>query len=74
MRTTLNLADDVIIAIDRMAQQTGAGRSAVVNDLVRRGLRSDAPSAPVTFPAASLGVPSVNLDNIGEVLDLLDAS
>lgn len=77
MRTTLNIDDDVLIAIDRAARESGMGRSDIVNRLIREGLAARAQSERRprrAFPTHAAGVPRLDLDNIGEVLETLDHS
>lgn len=44
MRTTVTLDPDVAKAIRDVMRERGTGFKATVNDLLRRGLRADAPS------------------------------
>jgi hypothetical protein len=79
MRTTLTLEDDVANDLDEVVRREGRTLKAVVNDALRRGLlelRAGSkpgrkPFKTRTFDAGRLLVPSI--DNIGEVLDWLDA-
>ncbi len=64
MRTTVNLADDVLVAVDRLARRDGTGRSAVINALVRRGL---------SVGDARLADASRSFRTYAGVLDALDA-
>ncbi|MBL8777696.1 MAG: hypothetical protein JNK12_17270 [Acidimicrobiales bacterium] len=63
MRTTLTLDEDVAQQIKRLMRERGTGFKETVNELLRRGLRSDATPEPYETPTFSLGVrPGVNLD------------
>ncbi|HEX3737291.1 MAG TPA: hypothetical protein VHV53_07080 [Solirubrobacterales bacterium] len=73
MRTTIDLADDVVAAIEKARRERGLGLSEAVNDLVRAGLLTDQPRPPIDPPAYEMGPPRIDYSNIGEVLELLDA-
>jgi hypothetical protein len=71
MRTTVDLADDVVAAVEKARRDRGVGLSEAVNDLVRAGLL---PRERPSFRqrAHDMGI-RVNVDNVGEVIDLLEA-
>ena len=72
MRTTIDLDPDVLAAVERLRAELKLGLSAAVNTLARRGLtapRADYVYTPITFAMHSR---LDDLDNIGEVLELLD--
>lgn len=71
MRTTVNLDADVAAAVDGLRRESDVGLSEAVNTLARRGLSASRPSYVYVPPAVSLGM-TVDVTNIGEVLDLLD--
>lgn len=71
MRTTLTLDDDVAAEIERLRREEGLGPSEAVNRLVRQGLARAAAAAPYVHRTADVGL-SVDVANIGQVLDLLD--
>lgn len=74
MRTTVNLDPDVERAVDRLRREKGLGLSAAVNALARAG--ADAAERPIAAPfeqrTADLGL-RIDVTNVGEVLDMLDA-
>lgn len=72
MRTTIDLADDVAAAVEKARRERGLGLSEAVNDLVRAGLLPREPRSPVDPPSYNMGA-KVDLSNIGEVLETLDA-
>ena len=74
MRTTLNLADDVVAAVDTMRRERSIGLSEAVNELARAGLvhQEQAARTPFVQKTSNMGVPLVPIDNIGEVLDWMD--
>jgi len=72
MRTTIDLADDVAAAVEKARRERGLGLSEAVNDLVRAGLMPREPRAPVDPPSYDMGA-KVDISNIGEVLEMLDA-
>ncbi|MGI9120725.1 MAG: ribbon-helix-helix domain-containing protein [Acidimicrobiales bacterium] len=72
MRTTVTFDQDIAAAVDRLRRQEHPGVSAVVNDLIRRGL-----AEPQAFPrfhqmSTAMGAPKVPLDGIGGALTLLE--
>ena len=72
MRTTIDLADDVAAAVEKARRERGLGLSEAVNDLVRAGLLPREPRPPFRQKTYSMGL-KVDVSNIGEVLDMLDA-
>ena len=72
MRTTIDLADDVAAAVEKARQERGLGLSEAVNDLVRAGLLPREPRPPFRQKTYNMGL-KVDVSNIGEVLDMLDA-
>jgi hypothetical protein len=70
MRTTITFDDDTAAAIERLRRERGVGVSAVVNDLVRAGLRTDA--RPAFVQRTSAGHALVDVTDVAEALDLLD--
>lgn len=73
MRTTVDLADDVVAAVEKARRERGLGLSEAVNDLVRAGLVPHEPRSPVDPPSYEMGPARIDYANIGEVLELLDA-
>ena len=73
MRTTLTLDDDVAAMIERLRKRSGASKSQIVNDALRRGLAQIASperkGATYQTPSTSLGrCLQPSLDNTDEVL------
>ncbi len=73
MRTTIDLADDVAAAVEEARRERGIGLSEAVNDLVRAGLLPREPRTPIDTPSYDMGRAKLDLSNIGEVLETLDA-
>ena len=72
MRTTVNLADDVAVAVEKIRRKRGVGISEVVNELVRAGLASDEkPRKQFRQQSRDLGE-GIDFDNVGEALETLD--
>lgn len=71
MRTTLNLADDVAAAVERLRRERSIGMSEAVNELVRAGLARQ--EKPATFRQKSHDMgDGVDIDNVAETLETLD--
>lgn len=63
MRTTLTLDEDVAQQVRRLMRERGAGFKETVNELIRRGLRSEQAVEPYASPTFSSGVrDGVDLD------------
>lgn len=72
MRTTVTLDDEVAAAVERLRRERGAGVSAAVNELARRGLAAEPRGARRFEQATSaLGV-RIDVSNVGEALEQLD--
>lgn len=71
MRTTVNLDEDVAVAIDRLRRERGLGVSEAVNQLARAGLRQKPRRVPFRQRTASIGV-KVDVTNVAEALEQLD--
>jgi hypothetical protein len=67
MRTTLDIADDVLAAAKELAQREGSTTGKVLSDLARRGLAAPARSRKGR-PALRAGVPV--LPSRGEIITL----
>ena len=71
MRTTITLAPDVAAAVAGVQRSSGTGLSAVVNELVRRGLAAPPDRTPFRQETHDLGM-RMDVRNVAEVLDALD--
>lgn len=71
MRTTLNLDDDVLKAVEDLRRAESIGMSEAVNQMLRRSLVGPEARTRYRHRSAPLGC-KVDVANIGEVLDLLD--
>jgi len=71
MRTTIDLADDVVAAVEKSRRERGLGLSEAVNDLVRAGLvpRERPPFRQRGF---DMGL-RVDVSNVGEVIELIES-
>ena len=72
MRTTVTLDEDVVAEIERLRREEGLGPSAAINRLVRQAMSRPPSPAPYVHHTADVGV-TVDVSNIGDVLDMLDA-
>lgn len=72
MRTTIDLDEDVEAAVLALQRELGIGRSKALNELARRGAARRSAREPYRVRPVALGA-KLDLSNIGEVLDLLDA-
>jgi hypothetical protein len=77
VRTTLTLDEDVAAKLQAEAKATGQPFRQVVNETLRRGfLAKRAPGARPRFQIVpfSMGLrPGINLDNVEQLIDDLDA-
>jgi Arc/MetJ family transcription regulator len=73
MRTTVNLDDDVADAVIKLRRERGIGVSEAVNELVRAAMREERVRYDYRHPVRDMGA-SVDISNIGAVLDRLDDS
>lgn len=71
MRTTVDLDDDTVRAIEHVKRARGIGLSEAINDLVRLGLLYQAPPKAFSQVTHPLGT-RIDVSNIAEALDLLD--
>ena len=79
MRTTITLDDDLAALLQQLCRDRRQTFTAVVNDVVRRGLASATASSPgprrrkYTTAPVSLGPPLLpDLDNVAEILALAE--
>jgi hypothetical protein len=68
----VNLADDVLAAVEKLRRERSVGISEIVNELVRAGLAShETPRQPFRQQSRDLGE-GIAFDNVGEALETLD--
>ena len=72
MRTTVTLASDVAVAVERLQRERGRGVSDAVNELIRRGLTSPSSRKPFQQASSVMGEPSVPVDDVAGLLEILD--
>jgi hypothetical protein len=72
MRTTLNLADDVVAAVERLRRERSLGLSEAVNELARAGMARQE-QAPSGFHQISHDLGGgIDFDNVADALETLD--
>jgi metal-responsive CopG/Arc/MetJ family transcriptional regulator len=71
MRTTVNLDDDVVAALERLRRDRSIGLSEAVNELIRAGLTVRRPRRPFRQQAEDIGF-RVDVSNVAEALELLE--
>lgn len=71
MRTTLNLADDVAAAVEKVRRERAIGLSEAVNDLVRAGLAQEMPMQRFRQQTHDLGQ-GIDYSNVADALETLD--
>jgi len=71
MRTTVDLDDDVAVAIARLRRERGLGVSEAVNHLARAGLIRKPARALFHQGSARIGL-KVDVTNVAEALEALD--
>jgi hypothetical protein len=76
MRTTLTIADDVAVRLERLRREKNASLKDVIDDVLRRGLESaEAPKKlrkPFRTKTYDMGEQLIPLDNIAEAISLLE--
>lgn len=71
MRTTINLADDVAAAVDKVRRERSIGVSEAVNELVRAGLAGADPVTPFHQTTHDLGN-GIDYSNVADAIETLD--
>jgi hypothetical protein len=71
MRTTLNLADDVATAVEKLRRDRSIGMSEAVNELVRAGLTAERRKPPFEQRSHDLGR-GIDVSNIADAIETLD--
>ena len=73
MRTTLTLDDDLALALQREARESGRPFKEIVNDCLRRGLAQAPAPLEIDIPQPrSMGRPLVDLTQAHSLADALD--
>ena len=71
MRTTVNLADDVAAAVERLRRERSLGVSDALNELARRGLTSGSPRRSFRQRTHRLGL-RIDVTDVAEAIETLD--
>ncbi len=71
MRTTIDLADDVAAAVEKVRRERGIGLSAAVNELARAGLTQGPPRRRFRQHAYDMGV-GIDVSNVADALETLE--
>jgi Arc/MetJ family transcription regulator len=71
MRTTVQLDDDVVAAVEEVRRQREIGLSQAVNELVRRGLTAGRPRRTFRQQTRALGL-RIDVSNVAEALEQLE--
>jgi metal-responsive CopG/Arc/MetJ family transcriptional regulator len=71
MRTTVNLDDDVVAAVDQVRRRRGLGFSAAVNELARAGMAKRAEPKQFVQKTSSVGL-KIDVTNVAEALEELE--
>jgi len=71
MRTTIDLADDVAAAVEKVRRERGIGLSAAVNELARAGLMT--PTQPDRFRQRTYNMGlKLDVSNVADALETLE--
>lgn len=69
----MTLAADVAAAVEQLRRTRGSGVSEVVNELLRKGLRTDRQRRqPFRQRTSDMGTPRLPLDDVAGLLDILE--
>ncbi len=71
MRTTVNLADDVAAAVERLRRERSLGVSAPVNELARRGLATGPSRGHFRQRTHRLGL-RIDVTDVADAIETLD--
>jgi Arc/MetJ family transcription regulator len=71
MRTTINLADDVAAAVQRLRRGRSLGMSEAVNELARAGLAAREPEREFDQRTHEVGL-SIDVTNVAEAIERLE--
>ncbi len=69
MRTTIDLSDDVLAAVETLRRDRRIGLSAAVNELARAGLSRTEIPKPFRQRTHDMG-PGIDVSNIGDALPI----
>ncbi len=72
MRTTVDLADDVVAAVEKARRERGIGLSEAVNDLVRAGLLPREPRPAFRQKTYNMGPARVDYTNVAEAIEEIE--
>lgn len=71
MRTTIEFADDVALALSRLRHDSGMGVSEAANFLIRQGLAAPTRTERFVQRTHPLGV-RIDISNVAEALELIE--
>lgn len=71
MRTTIQLDEDTRAAIEGLRRTRGVGLSEAVNELIRRGLLTEAASPAFRQRTRRLGL-KIDVSNVADAIEALD--
>jgi len=71
MRTTIELDDDVVAAIEQLRRESRTGVSEAVNQLIRRGLLPHSSGSPFVQSTHRLGS-KIDVSNVADALEVLE--
>jgi metal-responsive CopG/Arc/MetJ family transcriptional regulator len=72
VRTTVNLADDVAAAVERLRKERAIGLSDAINELIRTGLVKQEVRAPFRQKTHDMGTAIVDYSNVWETIESAD--
>lgn len=72
MRTTVNLAEDVARAVERLRRERAIGLSETINELIRAGLAKPAVRSRFQQTSHDMGVAIIDYSNVAEAIESAD--
>lgn len=74
MRTTVNLADDVARAVEKIRRERAIGLSEAINELIRSGLAKPPAGVPFEQQTHDMGPAHIDYTNVWKAIEIADGA